>query len=57
MSNKELFYRWIYTSSSHSRKKVYEESNILNRYTGSLVHDHETVIYNYGDKHIECNVH
>lgn len=38
-------------------KKYIEESNILNRYTGSLVHDHETVIYNYGDKHIECNVH
>lgn len=38
-------------------KKYIEETNILNRYTGSLVHDHETVMYNYGDKHIECNVH
>ena len=38
-------------------KKYIEESNILNRYTGKLVHDHETVIYNYGSKHIECNVH
>lgn len=38
-------------------KKYIEETNILNRYTGNLVHDHETVIYNYGKKHIECNVH
>lgn len=38
-------------------KKYIEETNILNRYTGKLVHDHETVIYNYGSKHIECNVH
>lgn len=38
-------------------KKYIEETNILNRYTGNLVHDHETVVYNYGKKHIECNVH
>ena len=38
-------------------KKYLEETNILNKYTGNLVHDHETVIYNYGNKHIECNVH
>ena len=38
-------------------KKYIEEMNILNRYTGTLVHDHETVMYNYGTKHIECNVH
>lgn len=38
-------------------KKHIEASNILNRYTGNLVHDHETVMYNYGKKHIECNVH
>ncbi len=38
-------------------KKYIEETNILNRYTGDLVHDHETVMYNYGNRHIECNVH
>lgn len=38
-------------------KKYIEETNILNRYTGDIVHDHETVIYNYGNRHIECNVH
>lgn len=38
-------------------KKYIEETNILNKYIGNLVHDHETVMYNYGNKHIECNVH
>lgn len=38
-------------------KQCIEETGILNNYTGNLVHDHETVMYNYGDKHIECNVH
>ena len=38
-------------------KKDIEKTNILNRYTGTLVHDHETVMYNYGNKHVECNVH
>lgn len=38
-------------------KKCIEETGILNKFTGNLVHDHETVIYNYGNKHVECNVH
>lgn len=38
-------------------KKYIEETNILNRYIGTLVHDHETVMYNYGNRHAECNVH
>lgn len=41
----------------HKSKKALNESNILPRFTGNLVHDHETVIYNYGNKHVECNVH
>lgn len=38
-------------------KKHIESTNILNRYIGKLCHDHETVMYNYGGKHGECNVH
>ena len=38
-------------------KKYILESNILPKYTGDLVHDHETVMYNYGKEHVECNVH
>ena len=53
-SNKE--YTLLLATNGKSKKDI-EEANILPRYTGSLVHDHETVIYNYGDKHSECNVH
>ena len=38
-------------------KKYIEQTHILNEYTGDLCHDHETVMYNYGKKHGECNVH
>jgi transposase len=38
-------------------KKHIQETNLLPQYNGILVHDHETVIYNYGRKHGECNVH
>ena len=27
------------------------------KFTGDLVHDHETVMYNYGRNHGECNAH
>ena len=43
--------------TKNKSKKCIEETGILPKYTGNLVHDHETVIYNYGNKHIECNVH
>lgn len=38
-------------------KKDIEETGILPKYTGDLIHDHETLMYNYGTKHAECNVH
>ena len=38
-------------------KKHIEETGILNKFMGLLIHDHETVMYNYGTEHAECNVH
>lgn len=38
-------------------KSDLEKTGILLQYLGTLVHDHEPVIYNYGSKHVECNVH
>jgi len=38
-------------------KECLEKTEILNKYQGDIVHDHETVIYNYGKRHAECNVH
>ena len=43
----------------HKRKghKQIEEHNILPKYTGAIVHDHDTTMYKYGNKNIECIVH
>ena len=53
-SNKE--YTLLIATIGKGKRHI-EESNILNQYTGDLVHDHETVMYNYGRRHAECNVH
>ncbi len=31
--------------------------DFLERYAGTLVHDHETALYHFGTDHAECNVH
>lgn len=50
--------KYVYLVPTYGKSKKYiEETGILNKYTGNIVHDHETVIYNYGKEHIECNVH
>ena len=49
-------YTLLMTSKGKSRKYI-EETGILNHYAGTIIHDHETVIYHYGLKHGECNVH
>lgn len=46
----------LIASRGKSRKYI-EETGILNQYVGTIIHDHETVIYNYGTRHGECNVH
>lgn len=44
---------------SHKRKghKAIEEHNILPRFTGGIVHDHDTTMYSYGTKNYECIIH
>ena len=34
-----------------------EKLEFLKKYTGILVHDHETALYHFGTDHAECNVH
>lgn len=34
-----------------------KELYFLKKYTGPLVHDHETALYHFGTEHAECNVH
>ncbi len=47
----------LFCPTEGKSKKYIEETSILNNYTGTLVHDHETSMYSYGTKHVECNVH
>ena len=37
--------------------KAMEKLRFLEKFTGILVHDHETALYHFGTDHGECNVH
>ena len=47
----------LYKSNKRKGHKAIEEHNILPKFTGGLVHDHDTTMYSYGTKHYECIVH
>lgn len=47
----------LYSAMSKKNIESIREKSILGRYTGTLVHDHETAMYNFGTEHGECNVH
>lgn len=34
-----------------------KEISFLTKYSGLLLHDHETALYHFGTEHAECNVH
>lgn len=47
----------LYRSHKNKGDKPIKEDNILPRYIGCIVADHDTGIYKYGRKHQECIVH
>lgn len=47
----------LYESQSAKSIACMKESAILPQYTGCLVHDHETAMFNFGTLHGECNAH
>ena len=47
----------LYTFNPTKGKTAIEEDGVLPVYIGTLVHDHNTVNYNYGSLNAECNVH
>jgi len=49
--------RVLYTANPTKGKKAIEDDGILPQFAGTLVHDHNTVNYNYGTNNAECNVH
>ena len=49
--------RVLYTVNPTKGKKAIEDDGVLPQFVGVLVHDHNTINYNYGTGNAECNVH
>jgi transposase-like protein len=49
--------RVLYTVNPNKGKKAIENDDMLPQFMGTLIHDHDTVNYNYGTANGECNVH
>lgn len=47
----------IYRAMKSKAIPALERLEFLSRYTGILIHDHETALYHFGSDHGECNVH
>lgn len=47
----------IYKAHKNKGHKPIEEDNILTRFCGGIMGDHDTTLYKYGTKNYECNVH
>ena len=47
----------IYKPHKNKGHKQIEEHDILTKYTGGIIHDHDTAMYKYGSNNYECNVH
>lgn len=47
----------VYEAMEKKSIPALKEVPFLKRYTGILVHDHETALYHFGTGHAECNVH
>lgn len=63
-NGKETYYRGYANGHNvvykyHQRKgdKPIEEDNILNRYIGTIISDHDTGIFKYGKNHQDCVIH
>ena len=47
----------VYKPHTNKGHKQIEEHEILTRYTGGIIHDHDTTMYKYASNNYECNVH
>ena len=50
---KAVVYRAMKSKTINEMEKI----AFLKKFTGILVHDHETALYHFGSDHAECNVH
>lgn len=47
----------VYHAMNSKSIEALKEIDFLNKYSGMLLHDHETALYHFGTDHAECNVH
>ena len=47
----------IYKAHKNKGHKPIEEDNLLPRFLGGIMGDHDTTLYKYGTKNYECNIH
>ena len=47
----------IYHAMNSKSIEALKGLDFLKKYTGILLHDHETALYHFGTDHAECNVH
>lgn len=47
----------VYYAMTSKSIKALEKIELLKKYSGFLLHDHETALYHFGTDHAECNVH
>ena len=47
----------IYKSHLHKGHNPIKEDDILPRFLGGIMGDHDTTLYSYGTKNYECNIH
>ncbi len=47
----------VYKAHKNKGHKPIEEDNILTRFSGGIMGDHDTTLYKYGTKNYECNIH
>lgn len=47
----------IYKAHKNKGHNPIKEDNILSRFCGGIMGDHDTTLYSYGTKNYECNIH
>lgn len=47
----------VYKAHKKKGHKPIKEDNILPRFLGGIMGDHDTTLYSYGSKNYECNIH
>ena len=47
----------VYKVHRHKGHQPIKEDNILPRFCGGIMGDHDTTLYSYGSKNYECNIH